>query len=255
MKDKLLSGYFTEYISSIIWDSDNLIPDNNFEYIETLEELCLSEFVVFKQIFDQLELIDKNEVIKYWNIHSESKFDEYLRFCPENYNNFDREEFFGDDYSSYIGGTKVFHLRHYIEKFNFLIRSFLLCEEEYLKKRILDPNVQKEEFNPLEILNIDMPKESYIKTKKNDLLIDVTQKFKGNLFWLFDKCEIYKNTNTSNETFCQELCVIYNTEYTDYIRQCYRKIRKSDREVFKGKVLSLLPEDHKSIIECYLNSM
>jgi hypothetical protein len=155
MKEKLLSTYFTEYISSIIWDSDNLIPDNNFEYIETLEELCLSEFVVFKQIFDQLELIDKNEVIKYWNIHYESKFDEYLRFCPGNYNNFDREEFFGDDYSSYIGGTKVFHLRHYVEKFNFLIRSFLLCEEEYLKKRILDPNAQKEVFNPLLVLNFD----------------------------------------------------------------------------------------------------
>ncbi len=155
MKDKLLSGYFSEYISSTIWDSDHLIPLNHFEYIETLEELCLSEFIVFKQIFDQLELIDKNEVIKFWNIRSESKFDEYLRFCPENFNNFDPEEFFGDDYSSYIYGTKVFHLRHYVEKFKFLIRSFLVCEEEYLKKKIIYPNAQKEVFNPLVVLNFD----------------------------------------------------------------------------------------------------
>lgn len=155
MKEKLLSTYFTEYISSTVWDSDHLIPDNNFEFIETLEELCLSEFVVFKQIFDQLELIDKNEVIKFWNIRSESKFDEYLRFCPENFNNFDPEEFFGDDYSSYIHGTKVFHSRHYVEKFKFLIRSFLVCEEEYLKKKIIYPNAQKEVFNPLLVLNFN----------------------------------------------------------------------------------------------------
>lgn len=155
MKEKLLSSYFTKYISSIVWDSDHLIPLNHFKYLESLEELCLSEFVVFKQIFDQLELIDKNEVIKFWNIRSESKFDEYLRFCPENYNNFDPEEFFGDDYSSKIHGTKVFHLRHYVEKFKFLIRSFLLCEEEYLKKKIIYPNAQKEVFNPLVVLNFD----------------------------------------------------------------------------------------------------
>ncbi len=155
MKDKLLSDYFPKYISSTVWDSDNLIPLNHFEYLESIEELCLSEFLVFKQIFDQLELIDKNEVIKFWNIHSKSKFDEYLRFCPENFNNFDPEEFFGDDYSSYIHGTKVFHLRHYVEKFKFLIRSYLLCEEEYIKKKIIYPNAQKEVFNPLLVLNFD----------------------------------------------------------------------------------------------------
>lgn len=155
MKEKLLSTYFTEYISSTVWDSDHLIPDNHFEYIQTFEELCLSEFVVFKHIFDQLELIDKNEVIKFWNIRSESKFDEYVRFCPENFDNFEPEEFFGDDYSSYIHGTKVFHLRHYVEKFKFLIRSFLLCEEDYLKKKIIYPNAQKEVFNPLVVLNFD----------------------------------------------------------------------------------------------------
>jgi len=170
-------------------------------------------------MFDQLELIDKNEVIKHWNIRSEMKFNEYLRFCPENFDNFDHEEFFGNDYSSYFNDTKVFHLRHYQEKFMFLIRSFLVCEEEYLKKRTLNPVAQKLEFNPLEILNLKVSEESFIKTKKQDLLIDVSQKDKGHLFWLFKEQKIKAYTHNNNEDYCKELCIEYSTRYSDQIRQ------------------------------------
>lgn len=256
MKDKLLSGYFTEYISSTVWESDHLFPLNHFEYIQTFEELCLSEFVVFKQIFDQLELIEKNEVIKFWNIRAESKFDEYVRFCPENFDNFDPEEFFGDDYSSYIHVTKVFHLRHYVEKFNFLIRSFLVCEEGYLKKKLIYTNVQKEEFNPLEVLDLELPKETYINKKKQDLLIDVSQKDKGHLFCLFKELEIKVFHHNNIGEYCKALCAEYDTRYSDQIRQNFNlDIHKTYRETFKQKVVSLLPEDQKSKIEQYLNSL
>jgi hypothetical protein len=256
MKDKLLSDYFPKYISSTVWDSDNLIPLNHFEYLESIEELCLSEFLVFKQIFDQLELIDKNEVIKFWNIHSKSKFDEYLRFCPENFNNFDPEEFFGDDYSSYIHGTKVFHLRHYVEKFKFLIRCFLVCEEEYLKKRTLNTIAQKQEFNPIEILKLKVSEEAFVKTKKQDLLIDVSQKNKGHLFCLFKELKIKAYTHKNTVDYCKELCIEYSTRYSDQIRQNFNlTIHKTYRETFKEKVVSLLPEDQKSIIEQYFNSI
>lgn len=262
MKENLLSRYFTEHISVSVWNSRDIINSNEFEYVESFEKLCLKEFDVFKSAFESLTVIDKDEVIKHWTNRFESIEDDYYEFAPFYFDSFNLATYYKIDKNDeeydlvdFSDKEEIFYRIHYSRKFDYLIVNFLKSEENYLIEKLLNLDVTKIEFNPLEILNLELPKETYLKKKKQDLLVDVTQKFKGNLFWLFDKCEIYKNSNTSNETFCRELCAIYNTEYTDYIRQCCRKIRKTDRDVFKKKVLSLLPEDQKSRIENYLNSM
>jgi hypothetical protein len=259
----LFSRDAQSYISRHIYDSDIPINLNSFEFVEDFEKLLLKEFESFKFAFEKLDLPDKNDVIKFWVSKRENEFNAYLEFSPRNlksfdlaeHYNFNRKEINALDSLKNIPPAKIFYIEHYTIKFTNLIIDFLEFEENYLIEKILNPLVLKIEFNPLELLSIDISQKAYFENKKKDLLIGLSQKYKGNLFWLYDKLGIKKNTHTAVEVFCQELCALYNTEYTDYIRQEYKEVHYTAKDVFLKEVLHLLPEDQKAIIENYVKSI
>lgn len=259
----LLNNDETSYISKYIYESEVNLNLSSFEYVEEFELLLLKEFEAFKIAFEKLDYSEKNDVIKVRNKYKEQDFYKFLEFSPENLLKFNVNEYYNIkelDFAeigaliNYPSG-KIFYLEHYTSKFKCLISYFLIQEENYLINKVLNPLFIKIEFNPLEFLSINISQEGYFENKKKDLLVGVSKKFKGNLFWLFDKLEIKKNTHTAVEVFCQELCALYNTEYTDYIRQEYREVRISDKGVFFKQVLHLLPEDQKAIIRNYVESI
>lgn len=263
MINKLKSRYFTEHISITVWNSRDIINSNEFEYVESFEKLCLKEFDLFKSAFASLSATEKDEVIKHWTNKFESIEDDYFEFDPFYFDSFNLATYYeidknDEDYDlvDFSDKEEIFYRIHYSRKFEYLIVKFLIAEENYAIEKLLNPQITKVDFNPLEILSLELPKETYLKKKKQDLLIDVSQKDKGHLFCLFKELEIKVFHHNNIKEYCKALCLEYDTRYSDQIRQNFNlDIHKTYRETFKQKVVSLLPEEQKSIIEQHLNSM
>lgn len=259
MKEKLLSRYFTEHISITVWDSRDILNSSEFEYVDSFEKLCLKEFDLFKTAFNSLEIFEKDEVIKHWTNKLERIEEDFFEFAPFFFKNFDLATYYeidinDDEYDliDFSEKEEIFYRIHYSRKFEYLIVNFLKSEEHYLIEKILNPNLAKVDFNPLKILNLEISQESYIKSKKEDLLKGVSQKDKGHLFWLFKVLNFKAYTHSNTADFCIELCKEYNTKYSDQIRQNFNgKIHKTYLGTFLKDVCSQLPEDQKGIIENY----
>ena len=263
MINKLKSRYFSEHISISVWNSRDIINSNEFEYVESFEKLCLKEFDLFKTAYSSLSLSEQDEVIKHWTNKFESIEDNFYEFAPFYFKSFNLATYYEIDvndqeydFVDFSDKEEIFYRIHYSRKFEYLIVKFLKSEENHLIEKLLNSEITKGDFNPLEILNIELPKETYIKKKKKDLLLNVSQKDKGHLFCLFKELKIKVFHHNNIEAYCEALCLEYDTRYSDQIRQNFNlDIHKTYRETFKQKVVSLLPEDQKSKIEQHLNSM
>jgi len=240
---KELLGYMTRYI----YDSQIPINYNSFEFVEDFEKLLLKEFESFRVAFGKLDLTDKNDVIKFWALKREYEFDRYLEFSPSNLKSFDLAEHYNIkandiitlDALNYVDTKKIFYIEHYSSKFTNLIIDFLLFEEEFMKEVLVNPIANKGNYNPLEWLDLE-GEISYSSFNLNENPFNsCSKKNMGRLFWLLSK----STTPIGNKIvrdFCMELCEEYGINFSDTIRQNFKKIHRNEVGHFKSQIFPLL---------------
>ena len=246
----LLTKDVLSYISRYIYESDISINLNSFEFVEDFEKLLLKEFESFRFAFEKLDLSDKNDVIKFWTSNRGNEFDRYLEFSPDNFKNFDvldfhnisPEDTIATDALLSSSPLETFYPEHYMCKFTNLIIYFLLFEEEYMKEVVINPAAPKGIYNPTEWLNLES-EISYNQFNLRESPFDACPKiYIGRIYWLLSKSTRPKGDKIVS-VYCMELCGEYGINYTDTIRQNFKKIHRNELGHFRSQIFPLLSPD------------
>ena len=162
MKEILLSNNHSRHIATSIWQSEILFNSDKFCFVESFEKLCLKEFNLFKSEFSNLNIKDKDDVIKHWLKRKDLVLEKYYQLFPSEFKKFDLAHYYEIEETdeefeqiNYSDKDKLFYVYHYLHKFEYLIVCFLTHEENYIIESIINPKFPKVEFNPLEILVLE----------------------------------------------------------------------------------------------------
>ena len=256
MKERLLSDEFPNYIGRYIYNSEYSYNYREFEFIPDFEHKCLEQFLVFKSIYDSLDIGGKDEVSKYWVRQADSDILEEIYFSPKNLKSFDLVEYNeakeGDYNYQELQNTDpypTFYINYYILKFRKLIIAFLLHEEKCSLKRLQFPNLTNRNFYAQDILQLPITTSVYGGSENQyNWTHNVTVCF----FQLLRDSKLRLKSNYGNKDYCNMLCNEFNIPFADKIPKIFSRDQMEEIHKVRSLIFPHLNEDIKNRLEEFI---
>lgn len=256
MKSRLLCDEFPNYIGKYIYNSEYSYNNREFEFIPDFEHKCLEQFLVFKSIYDTLDIGGKDEVTKYWVQQANSDILEEIYFSPSNLKSFNLVEYNEskiDDYNYHellhTDPNPTFYINYYILKFKKLIIGFLLHEEKFNLDKLQFPNLRNRNFYAQDILDLPITT-SVCEGDENQYTW--THYVTACFFQLLRDSELRKKYNYGNKEFCVMLCDEFNIPFAEKLAKVFSTEHMGEIHKVRSLIFPHLDEDMINHLEEYI---
>lgn len=256
MKNRLLSDEFPNYIGKYVYEAEYSYNNREFEFIPDFEHKCLEQFLVFKFIYDCLDIGEKDEVAKHWVRQADNDILEEIYFSPSNLKSFDLIEYHESKIGDYnyheLHNTDpypTFYINYYVLKFRKLIVSFLLHEEKCNLNKLQFPNLRNRNFYAQDILDLPITTSVY-EGDENEYTWThyVTVCF----FQLLRDSELRRKLSYNNKEYCQMLCNEFNIPFADKIPKIFSTEQMGEIHKVRSLIFPRIDENIITHLEEYI---
>lgn len=256
MKSRLLSDEFPNYIGRYIYNSEYSYNNREFEFIPDFEHKCLEQFLVFKSIYDSLDIGEKDEVIKHWVRQVGKDILKEIYFSSGNLKSFDLVEYneskIGDYNYHELQNTDpypTFYINYYILKFKKLIIAFFLHEEKCNLDRLQFPNLTNRNFYAQDILQLPITTSVYDGI---EIQYNWTHNVTVCFFQLLRDSKLRLKSNYGNKDYCQMLCNEFNIPFADKIPKIFSREQMEEIHKVRSLIFPHIDEDIKNRLEEFI---